>query len=94
MLVIIIPLFIPVVSQLGINPLHFAMVVIMCWGIGQQTPPVGAALYICCTLADVDMWELTCANIPFIFVLIVILAGVIHLPQFFVYFLPKLLGFI
>jgi len=91
MLVIVIPLFLPIVSQLGINPLHFAMVVMICWGIGQQTPPVGSALYITCTLADVDMGELTRANIPFISVLLVILAGVIHFPQFFVYFILKLL---
>jgi len=91
MLVIIIPLFLPIVSQLGINPLHFAMVVMICWGIGQQTPPVGSALYITCTLANVDMGELTRANIPFISVLLVILAGVIHFPQFFVYFMLKLL---
>jgi len=91
MLVIVIPLFLPIVSQLGINPLHFAMVVMICWGIGQQTPPVGSALYVTCTLADVDMGELTRANIPFISVLLVILAGVIHFPQFFVYFILKLL---
>lgn len=90
MLVIIVPLFLPIVSQLGIDPLHFAMVVMICWGIGQQTPPVGSALYITCTLADVDMGELTRANIPFMSILLVILAGVIHLPQFFVFFMLKL----
>ena len=93
MLVIIVPLFLPIVDKLGINPFHFAMVVMICWGIGQQTPPVGSALYITCTLADVDMGELTRANIPFMSVLLVILAGVIHFPQFFVYFIPKLIGF-
>jgi C4-dicarboxylate transporter DctM subunit len=83
-----------VVEQMGIHPLHFAMVVMMCWGIGQQTPPVGSALYITCSLAKIDMWELTKANLPFIAILFVVLAGVIHLPSLFVFLVPKLVGLI
>lgn len=80
MLVVIVPLFLPAVTVLGINPLQFAMVVIMCWGIGQQTPPVGSALYICCQLAEVDMYQITKANLPFIGALIFVLALIIHFP--------------
>ncbi|MBD3305962.1 TRAP transporter large permease subunit [candidate division KSB3 bacterium] len=94
MLVVLVPLFLPVVEQMGIHPLHFAMVVMMCWGIGQQTPPVGSALYITCSLAKIDMWELTKANLPFIAILFVVLAGVIHLPSLFVFLVPKLVGLI
>lgn len=39
MMFIVVPLFLPSVQLLGIDPLQFAMVVILCWGIGQQTPP-------------------------------------------------------
>lgn len=92
MLVIIIPLLLPVVAKLGIHPFHFAMVVILCWGIGQQTPPVASALYITCTLAKIDMWTLTKANIPFIGSLIFVLALVIHFPDLLVLSVPKLLG--
>jgi C4-dicarboxylate transporter DctM subunit len=92
MLVVLIPLFLPLVAELGIHPLHFAMVVMMCWGIGQQTPPVGSALYITCTLAGVDMWELTKANVPFILMLLLVLALIIHLPQATVFLVPSLLG--
>ncbi|PID55856.1 C4-dicarboxylate ABC transporter permease [candidate division KSB3 bacterium] len=92
MLVVLVPLFLPVVQEMGIHPLQFAMVVMMCWGIGQQTPPVGSALYITCSLAKIDMWELTRANMPFIAVLFVVLAGVIHLPSLFVLLIPGILG--
>lgn len=92
MLVIIIPLFLPIVAKLGIHPFHFALVVMMCWGIGQQTPPVGSALYITCTLAKIDMWTLTKSNIPFIGSLIFVLALVIHFPDLVVLSLPRLLG--
>jgi C4-dicarboxylate transporter DctM subunit len=92
MLVVVVPLFLPLVSQLGIHPLHFGMVVIICWGIGQQTPPVGSALFITCSLAEIDMWELTRANLPFIAVMLGVLAGVIHFPSLFVFWVPKLVG--
>lgn len=94
MLVVLVPLFLPVVQQMGIHPLQFAMVVMMCWGIGQQTPPVGSALYITCSLANIDMWELTRANMPFIAVLFIVLAGVIHIPSVFVFLIPNMLGLI
>ena len=90
MLVVVVPLFLPAVGALGIDPLQFAMVVIMCWGIGQQTPPVGSALYICCQLAEVDMYQITKANLPFIGTLLLVLALIIHLP-FIVTWLPGLM---
>jgi C4-dicarboxylate transporter DctM subunit len=92
MLVIVIPLFLPIAANLGIHPFHFAMVVMMCWGIGQQTPPVGSALYITCSLAKIDMWTLTKANIPFIGSLIIVLGMIIHLPEVMVFAIPKMLG--
>lgn len=90
MLVVVVPLFFPAMTALGIDPLQFAMVVIMCWGIGQQTPPVGSALYICCQMADVDMYQITKANLPFIGVLLLILGLIIHAP-FVTTWLPSLL---
>ena len=54
MMFIIVPLFMPVITLLGIDPVHFGMVVVICWGIGQQTPPVGAALFITSVIARVD----------------------------------------
>lgn len=92
MLVIIIPLFLPIAAKLGIHPFHFAMVVMMNWGIGQQTPPVGSALYITCTLAKIDMWTLTKANTPFVAALVFVLGMIIHLPDIMVFWLPQLLG--
>ena len=92
LLVVLVPLFLPIVRTMGIHPLQFAMVVMMCWGIGQQTPPVGSSIYITCTLADIDMWELTRANIPFLASLIAVLALIIHAPGFTVFLIPGLLG--
>jgi C4-dicarboxylate transporter DctM subunit len=90
MLVVVVPLFLPAVGVMGIAPLQFAMVVIMCWGIGQQTPPVGSSLYICCQLADVDMYQITKANLPFYACLVTMLALIIHAP-FITTWLPSLM---
>ncbi len=90
MLVILVPLFIPLMESFHIPHLQFAMTVIICWGIGQQTPPVGSALFITCSLAKVDVWELTKANLPFICAMIAILAAVIHMP-FLSVWLPNLI---
>lgn len=90
MLVVVVPLFLPAVGALGINPLQFAMVVIMCWGIGQQTPPVGSALYVCCQLGEVDMAQITKQNLPFMASLIAVLAMIIHFP-FITAWLPGLM---
>jgi len=92
MMFIIVPLFFPAVQLLGIDPIHFGMVVVLCWGIGQQTPPVGAALFITSVIAKVDIFALTRANLPFIAVMILVLAAVILFPETIVLSVPRALS--
>lgn len=92
MMFIVVPLFLPSVQLLGIDPLQFAMVVILCWGIGQQTPPVGAALFITSVIAKVDVIRLTYANLPFIAVMLFVLLAVIVWPEGIVMSVPRWLG--
>jgi len=92
MMFIVVPLFLPATQLLGIDPLQFAMVVMICWGIGQQTPPVGAALFITSVLSRTDVLRITQANLPFIAVMFVVLALVIALPDLIVLSVPRWLG--
>jgi C4-dicarboxylate transporter DctM subunit len=92
MMFIIVPLFLPSATALGIDPIHFGMVVIVCWGIGQQTPPVGAALFITSLIAKADVVAITRSNIPFIFVMIVVLALVLLFPDELVLSVPRAVG--
>jgi len=92
MIFIIVPLFLPAVKLLGIDPIHFGMVVVLCWGIGQQTPPVGAALFITSVIAKVDILTLTRANLPFIAVMFLVLGAVIAFPNQLVLLIPRALG--
>ncbi|QTP57821.1 TRAP transporter large permease [Billgrantia antri] len=92
MMFIVVPLFLPSVQLLGIDPLQFAMVVILCWGIGQQTPPVGAALFITSVISKVDVIRITYANLPFIAVMLFVLLAVIVWPEGIVMSVPRWLG--
>lgn len=92
MMFIVVPLFMPAIQLLGIDPIQFGMVVILCWGIGQQTPPVGAALFITCVLAKVDMFAVTRANLPFIGVMVLVLLLIIFFPEVMVLAIPRALG--
>lgn len=93
MMYIIVPLFLPAMVQLKIDPVVFGMVVVLCWGIGQQTPPVAAALYITSMLAKCDVVSITRENIPFIGVMVVVLLLLIAFPQTLVLAVPRLMGF-
>lgn len=92
MMFIIVPLFFPAIELLQIDPVHFGMVVIICWGIGQQTPPVGAALFITSVIARENIINITRVNLPFIAVMLVVLSLVIVFPETLVLWVPKLLG--
>ncbi|WP_339935532.1 TRAP transporter large permease [Vreelandella glaciei] len=92
MMFIVVPLFLPSVQLLGIDPLQFAMVVILCWGIGQQTPPVGAALFITSVISRVDVIRITYANLPFIGVMLAVLVAVIVWPAGMVMSVPHWFG--
>lgn len=92
MMFIIVPLFFPAAKVLGIDPIHFGMVVVLCWGIGQQTPPVGAALFITSVLARTDILSITRANLPFIAVMLSVLLLVILFPQTLVLAVPRAFG--
>jgi C4-dicarboxylate transporter DctM subunit len=92
MMFIVVPLFLPAIHFVGVDPLQFGMVVILCWGIGQQTPPVGAALFITSVLARVDVLAITRANLPFIGVMVLVLMLLILFPETLVLSMPRLFG--
>ena len=60
----------PLIHQVGIDPIHFGLVLTLNLAIGQQTPPVASVLIASCSIAKSDIWETTKANLGFIGVLI------------------------
>ncbi|MBM7553596.1 TRAP transporter large permease [Thalassobacillus pellis] len=90
MVLVIVPLFLPLVQATSIDPLQFAMMVIIVWAIGQQTPPVASGLYITTAIAKVSMLQVSRYNVWFILVLFIALMGMIFTPHIMLY-LPNLL---
>ncbi len=94
MMFIVVPLFLPTAIAVGIEPIHFAMVLIVCWGIGQQTPPMASALFLTSLMARVDVIAITRANLWFILVMIIVLGLVMVFPFWTVMWLPQKFGLI
>jgi tripartite ATP-independent transporter DctM subunit len=79
-IILIVPIVMPLVHQLGINPIQFGLIMTLNIAIGQQTPPVASVLVTSCSIAKTDIWETTKVNIPFILVLVGVLMLVTYFP--------------
>jgi C4-dicarboxylate transporter, DctM subunit len=90
-IVLLVPILMPLVTRLGIDPIHFGLMVTVSLAIGQQTPPVASVLITTCSIAEVPMWEVMRVNIYFILALVVVLFLVTFLPGLSL-FLPGLLA--
>jgi len=80
--VILLPSLLPVATQLTIDPIHYAIVIVAAVGIGLFLPPVGVGLFIACGIAGVSVDRATRAVLPFIAVLCVGLVIIIVAPWF------------
>jgi C4-dicarboxylate transporter DctM subunit len=79
-IILVVPIVMPLVHQVGIDPVHFGIIVTLNLGIGQQTPPVASVLVTACSVAKADIWEVSKINIYFIGVLFAVLMMVTYLP--------------
>ena len=79
-IILVVPIVMPLVHQVGIDPVHFGIIVTLNLGIGQQTPPVASVLVTACSIAKADIWEVSKVNIYFIGVLFAMLMLVTYVP--------------
>jgi C4-dicarboxylate transporter DctM subunit len=86
-----IPIVMPVLAHVGIDPIHFGVVLAANMSIGTLTPPVGIVMFVICQIAELSVEVYTRATLPFILILIAVLFVVTTFPQL-VLFLPRLLG--
>jgi C4-dicarboxylate transporter DctM subunit len=87
LLVIMGPLLLPVVLKLGINPVHFGVIMVLTLQLAMITPPVGMGFYITCNLAKVDALAYSKEILWFVMVLIVVVILMVLIPSL-VTFLP------
>ncbi len=74
------PIVMPLVVQLGIDPIQFGLMLTLNLAIGQQTPPVASVLITSCALARTGLFATTRANLPFIGILFLLLMLVTYVP--------------
>ena len=86
------PIFLPVAVQLGIDPIHFGIVMVMNLSIGLCTPPVGSVLFVGCSVAELPITKVIRPLIPFFLAMIITLLAVTYLPELSL-FIPRLFGY-
>ena len=79
-IILVVPIVVPLITLVGIDPVHFGLVVCLNLAIGQQTPPVASVLITACSIAKANVWEVTKVNIGFISILFVVLMMVTYIP--------------
>ncbi|WP_256928358.1 TRAP transporter large permease subunit, partial [Vibrio parahaemolyticus] len=83
------PIFLPIALDMGIDPVHFGIMMTFNLAIGICTPPVGSALFIGCSVANVAIDKVIKPLLPFYVALIAALMAVTFIPELSL-FLPKL----
>jgi C4-dicarboxylate transporter, DctM subunit len=89
-IIILAPLLVPVAVALGIDPVHFGIIMIVNLALGMCTPPLGINLFISSSLAKINLLQITRGMLPFYLVLLLTLLLITYIPQISM-FLPNLL---
>ena len=87
------PILAPAAINMGVHPLHFALIMCVNLTIGLATPPLGFILYVTCGITDLSVERLTRAIFPFILAEACVVFLVTYIP-FIPLWIPKLLGYI
>ncbi|MCB0718860.1 MAG: TRAP transporter large permease subunit [Bacteroidetes bacterium] len=86
------PIFLPIVSEIGMDPTHFGIVMVLNLCVGLCTPPVGSVLFIGCSVADVPITRVVRPLLPLFAAMIVSLLAVTYLPWLSLW-LPGVFGY-
>ena len=91
LILILTPVLLPVAKAIGIDPVHFGMIMMVNLGIGLITPPVGAVLFVGSAVAKLRIEEVVRAMGPFFVILLAVLVMVTYLPAISLW-LPRSMG--
>ncbi|MBI3967668.1 MAG: TRAP transporter large permease [Chloroflexi bacterium] len=89
LLVVVVPILIPVVKALGIDLIHFGIIIVFTIVISQQSPPVGNPLFVVSAISGEDIFAISRENIPFIAATAVLMYLILFVPEI-VLFIPQL----
>ena len=91
LILILTPILLPVIKSIGIDPVHFGMIMMVNLGIGLITPPVGAVLFVGSAVAKLKIEQVVKAMKPFFVILLFVLMLVTYVPQISLW-LPRTMG--
>ena len=91
LIIISTPIFLPLATQLGMDPVQFGVMLILNLGIGLVTPPVGAVLFVACAIGKLPIERTVRTIWPFYCALLIALCAVTYVPALTMW-LPRLLG--
>jgi tripartite ATP-independent transporter DctM subunit len=89
-IIILIPIFMPLLKQFGVDPTHFCILAVAALGIGIFVPPIGVGLFIACNFGGIDIGKGSKAFLPYLIVLVIGLLIISYVP-WFTLVLPKLI---
>ena len=92
LILILTPILLPVVQNLGVDPVHFGMIMMVNLGMGLITPPVGSVLFVGSAVAKLPIETVTKALYPFFVALFLVLMAVTYIPGISLW-LPRAFGF-
>lgn len=92
-IIILAPTLLAVTTQVGIDPLHFGLIMVLNIAVGLLTPPLGVCLFVVCGVTGLSLPRITRAVMPFLAVEVIVLLMVTYLPGL-ILFLPRLLGYL
>jgi tripartite ATP-independent transporter DctM subunit len=90
LIIMLTPIFLPLVTQYGIDPVHFGLVFIMAATIGNYTPPVGAAMFVVCQILRCPIGVYTRESMPFLIAVSAVTLVLVFVPEI-VLWIPDLL---
>jgi tripartite ATP-independent transporter DctM subunit len=88
-IIITTPIFLPIAIAYGIDPVHFGVIMILNYGIGLNTPPVGAVQFVACAVGKITVWQAMRSIWPFYGAGLVVLGLVTYVPEISLW-LPRL----
>jgi tripartite ATP-independent transporter DctM subunit len=80
-IIITTPIFLPIATAYGVDPVHFGVIMILNYGIGLNTPPVGGVQFVACAVGKIYVWEAMRSIWPFYGAGLVVLMLVTFIPQ-------------
>ncbi|MCW7752871.1 TRAP transporter large permease [Desulfobotulus sp. H1] len=91
-IMLVTPVLLPIMVAIGVDPIHFGVVLVCCCGVGFSTPPLGENMFIASGIGGVTLEEISLKALPFCFVTIGVIFLMAYVPGLILW-LPELFGY-